>query len=119
MQNSPQDFRRKILGRKGEDAACNYLKKHGYKILKRNYTTPFGEADIVAQKGDVYCFVEVKARESDAFGLPTEAVNREKQRRYRMIAGYFCSCLREEVPVRFDVAAIYEGGLEYYENAFI
>lgn len=118
MQNSPKDLRNKILGRKGEDAACKYLKKHGYKILKRNYTTPFGEADIVARKGDTYCFVEVKARESDAFGLPAEAVNREKQRRYRMIAGYFCSYMREEVPIRFDVAAIYEGGLEYFENAY-
>lgn len=118
MQNSPKDLRNKILGRKGEDAVCKYLKKHGYKILKRNYTTPFGEADIVARKGDTYCFVEVKARESDAFGLPAEAVNREKQRRYRMIAGYFCSYMREEVPIRFDVAAIYEGGLEYFENAY-
>ena len=87
MQNSPKDLRNKILGRKGEDAACRYLKKHGYKILKRNYVTPFGEADIVARKGDTYCFVEVKTRESDAFGLPTEAVNREKQRRYRILLG--------------------------------
>lgn len=119
MQHSPKDFRNKVLGRKGEELTCKYLKKHGYRILKRNYVTPFGEADIVAKTGDTYCFVEVKARESDAFGLPTEAVDREKQRRYRMIAKYFCTCLREEVPVRFDVSAIYEGGLEYYENAFI
>ncbi|MDE7296606.1 MAG: YraN family protein [Clostridia bacterium] len=119
MQNSPQDLRRKILGRKGEDAACQYLKKHGYKILKRNYKTPFGEADIIAKKDDTYCFVEVKARATDAFGLPTEAVDREKQRRYRMMAKYFCSVLREEVPIRFDVASIYEGEIEYFEGAFI
>lgn len=73
----------------------------------------------MAKKGDTYCFVEVKARASDAFGLPTEAVDREKQRRYRTMAKYFCSIMREEVPVRFDVASVYEGGLEYFEGAFI
>ena len=119
MQNSPQDFRRKILGRKGEDLACKYLKKHGYKILKRNYKTPFGEADIVAYDGEYYCFVEDKARESDAFGLPTEAVDEAKRRRYRQIAGYFCYRNREELPCRFDVASVYEGEIEYFENAYI
>ena len=120
MQNSPQDLRNKILGRKGEDIACKYLKKHRYKILKRNYKTPFGEADIVAMSPDGYtCFIEVKTRESDAFGLPAEAVTREKQRRYRMMAGFWCMALREEVPVRFDVASVYEGEIEYFENAFL
>ena len=120
MQNSQKDFRKKLLGRQGETLACKYLKKHGYKLLKRNYTTPFGEADIVARSRDGYiCFVEVKTRESDAFGLPAEAVTREKQRRYRMIANFFCSTLRREIPVRFDVASILDGEIEYFENAFI
>ena len=107
------------MGRKGEAAVCKYLKKQGYKILHRNFRTPFGEAEIVAKKADTYCFIEVKARTSDIYGLPAEAVNREKQRRYRMIARYYCNILREEVPCRFDVAAIFDGGLEYYEGAFI
>ncbi len=120
MQNSPQDLRKKILGRQGEELTCKYLKKHHYKILKRNYTTPFGEADIVALSPDGYtCFVEVKTRESDAFGLPAEAVTREKERRYRLMAGYWCASARREVPIRFDVASVWEGELEYFENAFI
>lgn len=119
MPDTQKDLRRKILGRKGEAAVCKYLKKQGYKILHRNFRTPFGEADIVAKKADTYCFIEVKARTSDIYGLPAEAVNREKQRRYRMIARYYCNILREEVPCRFDVAAIFDGGLEYYEGAFI
>ena len=113
MQHSPKDFRNKILGRKGEDAACRYLKKHGYQILKRNYATPFGEADVVARKDGTYCFVEVKARESDAYGLPAEAVDRAKRQRY------LCAYLKEEVPVRFDVASVFEGGIEYFEGAFV
>ena len=120
MQNSPQDLRKKILGRKGEALTAKYLKRHGYKILKRNYKTPFGEADIVALSPDGYtCFVEVKARETDAFGLPAEAVTREKQRRYRMMAKSWCGMLREEVPIRFDISSVFEGEIEYFENAFI
>lgn len=118
MQNSPQDFRNKVLGRKGEELTCKYLKKRGYKILERNYTTPFGEADIIAYKKGTYCFVEVKARESDAFGLPSEAVTEKKRERYRKIARSYCNRLREEADCRFDVAAVYENGIEYYENAF-
>ena len=119
MPHSSQDVRNKILGRKGEELTCRYLKKRGYRILHRNYVTPFGEADIVALKEGMYCFVEVKTRESDAFGLPVEAVTARKQERYRKIALYFCSCLREEVPCRFDVSSVYEGGLDYFEGAFL
>ena len=120
MQNSPQDLRKKLLGRKGEALTAKYLKRRGYKILERNYKTPFGEADIVARSPDGYtCFVEVKTRESDAFGLPTEAVTRQKQQRYRMMAKHWCARLGTEIPVRFDVASIYEGTLEYFENAFL
>ena len=118
MYDSPQDFRRKVLGRKAENDTAKYLKKHGYKIIERNFKTPFGEADIIAFKDGYYCFVEVKARESDAFGLPAEAVDQRKRERYRKIANYFCMMKRQEVPCRFDVASIYEGGLEYFENAY-
>ena len=83
MQNSPKDFCQKLLGRQGEELTCKYLKKHGYRIVKRNYTTPFGEADIIANRDGTYCFVEVKARAGDGFGHPAEAVNEAKQRKYR------------------------------------
>lgn len=119
MRDSPKNVHNQIFGKQGESAACRYLKKRGYKILKRNYKTPFGEADIIAFRRGVYAFVEVKARETDAFGLPSEAVTREKQRRYRAIAQYFCMALGEEVPVRFDVASYYGGEIEYFENAFV
>ncbi len=85
----------------------------------RNYTTPFGEADIVARSREgTYCFIEVKSRESDAFGDPTEAVTEEKRRRYRAIALFFCSTIGEEPACRFDVAAVRGGEIEYIENAF-
>lgn len=118
MPHSSQDVRNKILGRKGEKLTRRYLRLHGYKIIARNYVTPFGEADIVAQKGEIYCFVEVKARTGDVLALPSEAVNRAKQARYKKIALYFCTARGEEVPVRFDVASVLDGRLEYFENAY-
>ena len=63
----------------GETTAVNFLKAQGYKILKRNYKTKFSEIDIIAQDKSVVCFVEVKARHSDIFGQPAEAISRRKQ----------------------------------------
>ena len=119
MQNTQKDFRKKLLGRKGEDLTVRYLKKKGYKIVGRNYVTPFGEADIIALKGETYCFVEVKTRTSDEFGEPEEAVNGAKRERYRKIARFFCAEKGEEKSCRFDIASVLDGELEYFENAYI
>lgn len=118
MRDSPQDLRRKILGRKAEEQTAKYLKKHGYKIVERNYKTPFGEADLIAFKDGYFCFVEIKARESDVYGLPSDAVDERKRERYRKIAAYFCMTKGQEVSCRFDVSSVYRGGLEYFENAY-
>ena len=48
------------VGKFGEDVACVFLKKHGYKIVERNYSKKWGELDIVAKKAKKLCFVEVK-----------------------------------------------------------
>jgi putative endonuclease len=49
------------LGRLGEDIACNFLRKHKFKIVDRNYRKKCGEIDIVAQKDRKLYFVEVKS----------------------------------------------------------
>ena len=78
MPDPSQDLRNKILGRKGETLTVSYLKKRGYRILKRNFRTPFGEADILAKQGDTYCLVEVKTRISDAFWAALRGGERQK-----------------------------------------
>lgn len=65
---------KKQLGKLGEDLACNYLKKQGYKILERNFLIRGGELDIVAQDKDVLVAVEVKTRFSNQYGTPEEAI---------------------------------------------
>lgn len=61
-------------GNKGEDIACKYLNRHGYKIIERNYRIRGGEIDIVAKDGGYLVFVEVKTRYSHDFGLPIESI---------------------------------------------
>ncbi len=119
MPHSPQDIHKKLLGKKGEDLVVKYLKKQGYKILKRNYRTPLGEADVIAADGEEIAFVEVKTRETENYGLPSEAVGVEKQRRYQKIARYYWLETGVEPNARFDVAEVYaDGHIEYYKNAY-
>ena len=62
------------IGSKGEDLACKYLQRHGYKILERNYRIRGGEIDIVAREKETLVFVEVKTRYSHEYGLPEESI---------------------------------------------
>ena len=101
MPDSQKDLRKKLLGKKGETATIKYLKKHGALILERNYSTPFGEADIIAELDDQILFVEVKTRSSDEFGLPQEAVGKQKQDRYRKIAKFYWLRTGREPNARF------------------
>lgn len=119
MPYSPQDLHKKILGRKGEKAVLKHLKKQGVKVLKTNYRTPFGEADLIAQDGDEIVFIEVKTRTGDKYGTPREAVGVEKQRRYRQIAAFYGKEIGEEPNARFDVAEVDENcEINYIKYAF-
>ena len=119
MPHTPQKLYKKLLGGAGEKRVEAYLKKQGCKILKRNYRTPFGEADLIVQDKDEIVFVEVKTRTSDTFGMPREAVTPQKQGRYKKIAECFWKETGEEPNARFDVAEVYaDGRIEYFKNAF-
>lgn len=120
MPDSSQNFYNKILGSAGEKRAADYLKKRGYKIISRNYRTPFGEADIVAEEkksGDTV-FVEVKTRTNDGFSTPAAAVTKEKQKRYRQIAKYYMANVGEEIAVRFDVVEVLGEEINHIIGAF-
>lgn len=67
------------FGNKGEDLACDYLKKNGYEILERNrHFSKLCEVDIIAKIKNKVVFVEVKTRKSDDFGSPLEAITKTK-----------------------------------------
>lgn len=109
----------KVLGLTGETTAAKYLQKQGYKILKTNYSCKCGEIDLIAMQKDVLIFVEVKNRDTLAFGLPSEAVNFPKQRKIRKTAQYFLLEQKlHDVACRFDVIEIIGDKINHIENAF-
>ena len=97
----------KTIGDIGEEYAVNYLKKHRYKILSRNYRKRFGEIDIIAEKKGTVAFVEVKTRRSDAFAEAKEFVGAAKQRRIRLAASMWLASNETQLQPRFDVIEIY------------
>lgn len=109
-----------IKGSKGEFLAQKYLKENKYTILQTNYKCKIGEIDIIARKSNVLVFVEVKARESNRFGMPREAVNYYKQQKIKQVAtSYMLSKgLYEKCQIRFDVIDILGDKVAHIENAF-
>lgn len=97
----------KKIGDYGEDCAAKYLSKNGYKIVKRNYKTKFCEIDIIAYDGDCLCFVEVKTRNREDYGLACEAVDYKKRQKIIKGALFYTSVNGIDAPVRFDVAEVY------------
>ena len=87
--------------------ASNYLTDNGYEILRRNYRCRLGEVDIIARKNDVLIFAEVKTRTNTAYGMPAEAVNYKKQRKYEKLALYYLNeagCANTHC--RFDILEV-------------
>jgi putative endonuclease len=62
-------------GQKGEEIACMFLVKHGFRVVTRNYLKKCGEIDIVAKKDNIIHFIEVKTRFSDVLGTSSNTVN--------------------------------------------
>jgi putative endonuclease len=97
-----------------EEAAAEYLKMAGCRILERNFRSRTGEIDIICKDpAGTICFVEVKYRQSERYGHPEEAVGPAKQRTICRTARYYLLCSRlwrlaEEgrIRIRFDVIAI-------------
>lgn len=103
----------RIVGGRGEDEACNFLKQQGYKIIARNFHNRTGEIDIVAIDQNALVFVEVKTRFSHKYGLPEEAVTPQKIHSIIRTGQYF-KLLNPQTPdlMRVDVVAI-----DYVQNS--
>ena len=116
----------KETGALGEQAAAEYLLGKGYELLARNWHCRWGELDLVARKGQILAFVEVKTRRPGAMVSPLEAVNRTKRRKViRSAQAYLMELGETELQPRFDVAAVtvFPGAIprfsvEYWPSAF-
>lgn len=110
-------------GSVGEDMACAYLTRRGYRILERNYYSPYGEVDVIASRAGWLVFCEVKARSRGDITEALEAVDLAKQRRIAGAASHYLFTQRpRESRCRFDVIALLRAGagwkIEHVEDAF-
>ena len=113
------------LGRWGEEVAARYLEERGYRLIARNYRTPYGEIDLIFEQDATVVFVEVKTRSGLGYGQPEEAVTKKKRDHLTAaIAHYWQNNAEAERDWRVDVVAIlrsWDGKLEeveHFENAF-
>jgi len=122
--NGVRDDSRADLGRAGERAAEEFLRRRGYTIVERNFRCRGGEVDLIALRRGVVVFVEVKTRRRGAAVGPFEAVTPRKRRRLLCAARHYLARYRlEDRAARFDVVAVWAdsgGGLkcEVVEAAF-
>ncbi|WP_336716471.1 YraN family protein [Chryseobacterium mucoviscidosis] len=94
------------FGKKAEELTAEYLQKNGYKILVRNFRYQKAELDLVAEKDSLIVVVEVKARSTDVFNLPQEAVNKRKIKLIVSAANYFMEEYNKNQEVRFDIISV-------------
>jgi len=94
------------LGKLGEEAAADYLRKQGYTILERNWRFQKAELDIIAQKDNCLAIVEVKTRSTSDFGNPQDFVNSKKIKLSVKAVNEYVSLKNIEVNVRFDIIAV-------------
>jgi putative endonuclease len=122
------DQSKRARGRWGEDRACAHLSRLGYFVVARNWRSPEphvrGELDVIAVRGDLLVFCEVKARRGAGFGGAAAAVDDAKRAQVRMLAeswirraGLDFDDVRFD-DVRFDVIAIDGVRLTHHEAAF-
>jgi putative endonuclease len=94
------------LGAEGEARAAAYLRRRGYRIVARNVRAGGVEIDLIARRGALIAFVEVKTRRSLTQGPPELAVDARKTARLlRGAAAWLQGRPGRACEVRFDVVA--------------
>lgn len=103
-----------------EEYAAHRLTEAGAVITERNFRCSRGEIDLIGYHQGCLVFWEVKYRRDDRFGTALEAVTEKKQRTIcRCVDLYlYRNKIPADQPVRFDVAAICAGRMEWIQNAF-
>ena len=115
---------KRLKGSIYEELARNYLKQNGCNILFKNFRSRSGEIDIIARDGKYLCFIEVKFRKDDSYGLPEEAVNYHKQKQICKVSKFYLYSRKIplDTPIRYDVLSISGSENEYtvhwVKNAF-
>lgn len=118
---------KKNTGEIGEDVACEYLHKQGFRIRERNVWKRVGEVDIVAQKGNTLHFVEVKTISCKQFPNektledvydPSLNIHQEKIRKVARVSEWYVAEKEWEGEWQVDAVLVWiqeEGGVSKVE----
>ena len=93
-------------GKWGEQLACEYLMREGYRIVERDWKCGQRDLDIVAIENDVYVFVEVKTRRNERLANADEAVTTQKIRSVSIDANAYVKGHRIDRVLRFDIITV-------------
>lgn len=105
------------IGQRSEDVAAQYLRARGFAILDRNWRSRWAVIDIVARKGRVIHFVEVKYRRTSRWGKPMEYMDRRKLSQMQQAAQHWLASYDWNGEVSVDAVAVSsKEEVEYYEN---
>ena len=123
---SPRRANAQIVGEWGEAAALKFLRANGWQILgQRLRPNRRDELDIVALRGKILAFIEVKTRASNRFARPASAVNRAKRQALNRAARAFLRRTRHPGYIyRFDIIEVIGSPpsphpqINHLENAF-
>jgi len=94
------------LGRQGEKAAADLLRKRGYEVVGTGFQARRGELDLVCRRGKDLVMVEVKTRTDDSFGTPLEAVGSRKRRALMSAAAEYRALAGWRGPIRYAVVGL-------------
>jgi putative endonuclease len=98
---------RRWFGTRSERAAGRFLRRLGYRILKRNYSCIHGELDLVALDGRCIVFVEVRSTGAEDPTRAAASVDAVKQERLTRLALHFLRAHKLlNHSARFDVLAV-------------
>jgi putative endonuclease len=110
------------LGKDGENAATEYLKQHGYRILHTNWRFGRYELDVVAATEDEIVFIEVKTRSFGSITDPEDAVDNRKIQHIVAAADCYIKHYDIDLPARFDIISIIgrqpDFEIDHIEDAF-
>jgi putative endonuclease len=114
---------RAVVGSQGEQIAALHLQKSGFEIVARNARVGRLEIDLIARRGELLVFCEVRARSSRALLEPIETIDLRKRARIRQAALLWLSATDASYSeLRFDAASVVFDArgpeLTYYEDAF-
>lgn len=110
---------KKDTGSKGEEIASDFLKKNNFIIQARNWRHKHYEVDIVASRGNLLHFVEVKTRHTLKYGYPEESITKEKMQFLKHAASAYQYQHQQWKYIQFDVIAIELKNNEVREIFFI